>query len=195
MKVLKGRVTLVALVAVVVVVAAGGGYAVASGGGTIRACVHKGTKVLYVGKCAKHDSKLHWSVTGPQGPAGATGAPGAAGAAGAPGAPGTAKAYGSISQSGGLVAAFSKGVTSVTNPEAGVICVAVSGASSSTEGAVATPDYSNDDTGSSNIAHVEWVSDPTLCPTGDFEFLTSDVTASTTLANTITDEAFFFIVP
>jgi hypothetical protein len=69
---------------------AGGGYALAAGAGgtSIKACVTRGSHVLYKGPCASHDKKITLSKTGLTGPAGATGLTGPAGAPGAPGAPG-----------------------------------------------------------------------------------------------------------
>lgn len=48
-------------------VIAGGGYAIASGAGTITACVHKHGRGLYAGPCARRDHRLIWNVIGPQG--------------------------------------------------------------------------------------------------------------------------------
>jgi collagen triple helix repeat protein len=89
------RATSAVAVGLLVLAIAGGGFAIASDGGTIRACAHKGTQVLYTGKCKKGDKKLSWSQVGPRGAAGQSGASGAVGprgvtgATGAPGAPGT----------------------------------------------------------------------------------------------------------
>jgi hypothetical protein len=71
-----GRAAPAAVIGVLLVLAAGGGYAIASGGGTIHACVHKHGRGLYVGKCAKHDGKLSWNIQGPHGATGATGSQG-----------------------------------------------------------------------------------------------------------------------
>jgi hypothetical protein len=75
----------VALLALLVA-AAGGAYAAGSGSGTIVACVHRTGGGLYrAPKCARHDTRLRWSVTGPpgaigpQGPQGAVGQPGTQG--------------------------------------------------------------------------------------------------------------------
>src|ERR1700693_302024 len=75
-----------------VVVAAGGAYAATSGAGTISACVGKSGGRLYKAKhCARGDSRLTWSVTGPKGakgdigPAGPAGPMGSAGTTGPPG--------------------------------------------------------------------------------------------------------------
>lgn len=65
---------------IMAVVIASGGYALASGGGTITACVHHGTGALYVKhKCEKSDKKLTWNQVGPQGSTGAGGPMGPAG--------------------------------------------------------------------------------------------------------------------
>lgn len=110
---------------------AGGGYAIASGNGTIQACVHKHSHGLYVGRCARHDSQLSWSVQGPAGPrgaggpAGATGQPGARGPAGQQGPPGVQYVWSSFAypfqarpQSDGHVAKFT-----FTAPAAGFALV------------------------------------------------------------------------
>jgi hypothetical protein len=65
----------------------GGAYAAGAGtSNTISACVHKHSGTLYVaGKCARHDKRLKWGVTGPagaQGRQGATGSTGTQGPAG-----------------------------------------------------------------------------------------------------------------
>ncbi len=80
---------------------AGGGFALASGGGKIKACVHHGTHVLYTGKCKSGDKKLSWNkagVAGPQGPAGT---------------PAT-KLFAAVNANGTFSASQSSGVTSVT---------------------------------------------------------------------------------
>lgn len=78
--------------ALVIAAAAGGAYALANGGGTITACVHKKGGALYVAKkCAHKDSKLTWNRvgrTGPQGPKGTTGLLGHTGNTGGVGAVG-----------------------------------------------------------------------------------------------------------
>jgi hypothetical protein len=63
----------------------GGAFAIAGqGSGTLSACVHRKGGALYEAKkCTRHDSRLTWSISGPQGPAGP------AGPAGSPGANGT----------------------------------------------------------------------------------------------------------
>lgn len=70
----------VALVALVVA-ASGGAYAAVKGSGpTITVCVHHQGGGLYrAHKCARHDRRLSWNVTGPagaRGPRGVRGAPG-----------------------------------------------------------------------------------------------------------------------
>jgi hypothetical protein len=78
--------TVLSIVAVIVA-GAGGAYAATSGGGTIVACVHHQGGGLYrARRCARHDTKLRWGVTGP---AGAIGSPGPVGHSGAPGPPGS----------------------------------------------------------------------------------------------------------
>jgi hypothetical protein len=70
--------------AALVVAASGGAYAAVTGSlGAIVACVHQKGGGLYIArKCARHDKRLKWSVTGPQGPAGRDGAIGPAGLVG-----------------------------------------------------------------------------------------------------------------
>jgi hypothetical protein len=93
-RLLHGRATPAVIAAIVTLLVAGGGYAIAGGRGTIEACVHKGTHVLYTGKCKKGDKKLSWSKFGPRGPKGATGPAGSAGATGPQGPAGPAGATG-----------------------------------------------------------------------------------------------------
>jgi len=85
---------------------AGGSYAAASGGGTIKACEHRGSHALYLGKCKKHDKKLSWGTAGPRGAAGLQGAKGDTGATGQVRATGscsgTTGAIGSISATGAV---------------------------------------------------------------------------------------------
>ena len=211
-----GRLAAVAVAAGVSVIG-GGGYALAkSEGGTVTACVSKSDHTLYTGKCARHDARLSWNQRGPRGrrgvagragaagERGATGATGATGLTGAigpagpqgvAGAAGTAKAYGYVTAAGAIVhARSSANVTAVTTVGAGVYCVTVTGVSSTTEGAVASPDYGSDSSGSTNIANVEW--DAGSCPNGQFEFITSEVSVvAGALANTFTNQPFFFVVP
>ena len=80
---LAGRARPAIAVAILVVLVAGGGYALASGGGTITACIHKGNGTLYIrSTCHHRDKTISWSKVGPRGPQGATGATGPAGAPG-----------------------------------------------------------------------------------------------------------------
>jgi hypothetical protein len=61
----------------------GGGYAIAAGGGTVNACVHRANGGLYIkSKCQRRDRKISWSKVGPRGAAGPRGATGASGATG-----------------------------------------------------------------------------------------------------------------
>jgi hypothetical protein len=78
-RLLAARGTPAAVVGILALLIAGGGYAIASGSGTVRACVHKHTRALYVGKCQTGDKKLTWSKLGPRGPKGNTGPAGSAG--------------------------------------------------------------------------------------------------------------------
>jgi hypothetical protein len=113
-RVLAARGTPAIAVGLLTLLVAGGGYAIASGSGTVNACVHKGTHALYTGKCKHGDSKLSWSKVGPKGATGATGAAGAAGAKGATGATGVT---GPTGPSGIVsVAGFANGVNTITGP-------------------------------------------------------------------------------
>lgn len=79
-------------VGIVMLLVAGGGYAMATGG-TISACVHKHGGVLYVGRCAKKDKRLTWSIAGPQGQRGPQGVQGSQGPQGNTGSTGPSDAY------------------------------------------------------------------------------------------------------
>lgn len=111
----------VAFVALVAA-ASGGAYAAASASsGSIAACARHAGGVLYLAaRCAKHDERLRWAITGPpgpdgaQGPAGATGAQGPRGVQGTqgpPGAPGVpaSKLFAQV-ESDGTAASSSSGV-------------------------------------------------------------------------------------
>jgi hypothetical protein len=95
----------------------GGGYAIASSGGTISACSHKGTHVLYTGKCKDGDKKLTWNQTGPRGPQGIQGVKGLQGPQGVQGiqgntgSAGSAVAYAHVLTDGSLDASNSSNVT------------------------------------------------------------------------------------
>jgi hypothetical protein len=91
---MKGRLVGPLSAALLAVAAAGGGYAAArSSTSVITACVHHRGGGLYLArKCARHDARLTWGVSGPvgpQGPSGAQGLPGPAGSPGTQGPPGT----------------------------------------------------------------------------------------------------------
>ena len=79
---------------------AGGGYALASGGGTITACVRAASHTLYVGQCAKHEKQLTWNQVGPEGSVGPAGPTGARGLTGPPGPTGTTGATGATGATG-----------------------------------------------------------------------------------------------
>jgi hypothetical protein len=86
------------------VAASGGALAASHGDGSITACVHKTGGGLYRAKhCAKHDSKLRWSVAGPRGatgPEGPAGTKGDAGARGPQGDPGSARGFAYVTADG-----------------------------------------------------------------------------------------------
>ncbi len=151
---------------------------------------------------------------GPKGDAGATGAQGPkgdkgdTGAQGIQGAPGTARAYALVHANGTF--ARSRNVTGVTHPQAGYYCIALAGIDPSQTGLVATPDFKDDSTsvgiGNAKQAFAEWDSGGAigLCPAGQLSVLTGfrdEVTAGSPdgdvrqVANTVSDEAFFFVVP
>ena len=203
-----GRITVVLAVGALIATLAGAGYAVAAGGGTIHACANKHGGALSVASHCTHGQRsLSWSIRGPQGPQGTQGTQGAQGPQGPQGAqgtqgvqglqgvPGTAKAYGYVTSAGTLnTAVSSSNVSAVSNPVTGVYCLTVSGVSSTTEYALAIPNYSADSTVGNRIVHVEL--DTGACPTGQFGFRTSDVTVvSGALSNVETNEPFFFIIP
>ena len=76
----------VALVALVVAASGGAYAAVKNSPPTISACVHhKGGELYVAHKCARHDKRLRWDVTGPRGIQGEQGVMGLQGAAGQPG--------------------------------------------------------------------------------------------------------------
>jgi hypothetical protein len=109
--------------AALVLAASGVSYAaVTRSAGTISGCVHhKGGGLYVAAKCARHDRRLTWSVTGvagSQGRAGAAGAPGAPGTPGTPAAPGTPGTPGASAtklfvqvESNGAINASSPGIT------------------------------------------------------------------------------------
>ncbi len=66
---------------------------------------------------------------------------------------------------------------SVSNPFAGVFCVAVTGVVASTSWAAISPDYYNDDTGQFTSTQVELSSGAPGCPAGDFQVMTYSVSA------------------
>lgn len=79
----------VSLVALVLAVSGGAIAATRGSSGTITACVHHDGGGLYIArKCANHDKRVRWSVTGLPGATGAAGTTGADGATGPQGPPG-----------------------------------------------------------------------------------------------------------
>jgi hypothetical protein len=84
------RLTGIAAGVIAAVIAAGGGaYAAGVGGGTINACVHRGSGTLYIAKqCVSHDKTLRWNQQGPRGASGPQGTPGPRGLPGPAGAQG-----------------------------------------------------------------------------------------------------------
>jgi hypothetical protein len=209
-----GRHGLALAAVVAAVVMSGGAYALgASSGAVIHACYGKkgALSVSAAGRCKRGQHSISWNQAGIPGPAGAQGAQGATGPQGAQGTqgtqgvqgqqgkqglPGTAKAYGYIDDTNSLVPSLSSNVTSVTHPAVGLYCVTVSGASATTEGAVATPDYEADTTDSADLASIEWVSRSGNCASPDqFEFRTFNLHPGGSPVVNYSDEAFFFVVP
>jgi hypothetical protein len=135
---------------------------------------------------------------GKQGAQGAQGLQGAQGAQGAQGVPGTARAYGLVHILGTQVTR-SKGVLSVSHPGVGLYCILIDPSISfSATGAVLSPDYPEDTTGPSAIAHTEvFLALPGDCPAGNYLYVkTFRVTANgTNLVNTPSNQGFFFVVP
>jgi hypothetical protein len=111
-RLLAGRSTPAIAVGIVGLLIAGGGYAIASSGGTINACIHKGSGTLYIkSRCQKKDKRISWNLVGPKGASGLRGGAGAAGATGATGAigpkgeqgpAGTAVGYADIAAGGSI---------------------------------------------------------------------------------------------
>lgn len=174
-------------VTVVALIAVGGGYAIASGGGTISACVQKGTRVLYAGTCKKGERKLTWSQTGRRGPAGAKGASGAPGPQGPAGPAGPQGVQG-VSGSGVLATAYmnrsgtlqaTRNFSGYTNPGTGEYCLVPSGGVSPTSNPIIllTPEWEASFSGTLNAYAAN--SAP-FCPSGDYGVLT---TSNGTLSN------------
>ena len=102
----------VALVALVVAASGGAYAAVRSSPSIISACVHHKGGGLYVAhKCARHDGRLRWDVTGPPGRQGAQGVMGLQGPAGQPGGPGIQGGRGIQGPPGPFVATLPSGKT------------------------------------------------------------------------------------
>ena len=105
----------VAFVALVAAASGGASAAVSVSSGSIAACARHTGGVLYLAaRCAKHDERLKWAITGPPGPNGAQGAQGPPGAQGAPGPPGSpgvpaSKLFAQV-RGDGTLAASSSGV-------------------------------------------------------------------------------------
>lgn len=78
--------------AALVLALSGAAIAATSGSpGTITACVHRHGGALYIArKCARHDQRLAWGITGPTGATGPRGVPGSQGVQGPQGVPGPA---------------------------------------------------------------------------------------------------------
>ena len=102
----------VALVALVLAASGGAYAAVKSSSPTISACVHHKGGGLYVAhRCARHDARLRWDVTGPPGRQGTQGVMGLQGPAGQPGGPGIQGGRGIQGPPGPFVATLPSGKT------------------------------------------------------------------------------------
>jgi hypothetical protein len=119
---------------------------------------------------------------------------------GARGPAGEVRAYGQVS-SVGVLSHNAAGVT-VTNPSAGLFCIAVAGVSSADTVAVVTPNFSADSTftGANNTeAFVEYGSFGSSCPTSTDVAVTTfrrtfDATTHDTTLTQV-NQAFSFLVP
>jgi hypothetical protein len=159
----------------------------------------------------KNSSLLAKDFKAGQLPAGAKGDPGAAGAkgdAGPNGAAGTARAYGRVV---GTTFSRSKNVVSVTNPTAGQFCITLDASiDASTTGAIVTPDYSGDSTGTGGNGTQAWAEfrsgggGPGACTASQIEILTGTRTATASgspdsdvrlVTVSLINQAFFFAVP
>lgn len=143
---------------------------------------------------------------GAQGVQGPQGVQGAQGVQGNQGPAGTARAYGYVAADG--TPTRSKNVVGITRPYSNVYCIQVAaGIDAGQTGLVATPDWLNDSTsfstnGSQTI--VEWQSNASSCPSGQFEVVTGVRQVSTAgsadgdvhaISNGYHAEPFFFVVP
>jgi hypothetical protein len=144
----------------------------------------------------KINKKTVRALRGNRGAPGEQGAQGIQGVQGAQGVPGTARAYGLVNLSGTTVTR-SKGVVSVSRPGTGVYCILLDPSITfSATGAVSSPNYIDDTTGPTSIAHTELLSSSPDCPDGNYlNVRTFRVTANTTLVNTPQNQGFFFAVP
>lgn len=155
----------------------------------------------------KINKKTVAALRGNRGARGAQGAPGVQGlqglqglqgVPGAQGVPGTARAYGRVDITGTEVSR-SKGVVSISHPGVGLYCILLDPSITfSATGAVVSPNYPEDTTSSTSIAHTEiFLSPPGDCPAGNYlDVRTFRVTANgTNLVNTPSNQGFFFAVP
>jgi hypothetical protein len=153
------------------------------------------------------------ATAGSDGPAGATGAVGPAGAqgpkgdkgdAGVAGAAGSARAYGFVNMAGGLSAARSHGVVSITHtPGSGVYCIQLDPSIDPASVAMLTSlDYDYSQT-TYHAAGNDWTalalprSSNLGCPSGKVEVYTAvqDFSSGVFAGNYVTDQGFFFLVP
>lgn len=155
------------------------------------------------GSLLAKDFRTRQLATGPSGPKGADGQPGPKGADGTPGtngargtdgSNGTARAYAEVTPAGGVIAAQSHNVTSVTRIAAGDYCVNLAASVPATStGAVASPDFTSDSTASNAITHVEYSAN---CGANGEQILTYRVTSTASgLSAVATDEPFFVMIP
>jgi hypothetical protein len=171
-RLLTSRAASAAVVGVVTALAAGGGYAIASGSGTIHACVHKGTHILYTGKCQKGDKKLSWNKQG------------VAGTNGTNGTNGSALAYAHVFSAGAVDTGNAKNIAAanVSHPANGVYCI--SGLGFAPHNVVATVDWNNGG-GVPTITATLGIGGGSGCPAG------TQVTIGTGDSSSLASRAFF----
>jgi hypothetical protein len=154
------------------------------------------------------DFKAGQLPAGQAGPKGDPGAAGAKGDAGLNGTAGTARAYGRVT---GTTFSRSKNVVSVTNPFPGDFCITLDASiDASRTGAIVTPDYSGDSTGTGGNGTQAWAEfrsgggGPGACTASQIEILTGTRTATASgspdsdvrlVTVSLINQAFFFAVP
>ena len=149
-------------------------------------------------KAADISSAGKAALRGNAGPAGATGA---TGATGAQGLPGSARAYGTVRETGALSRSF--GVEAITQPSPGVTCIdLVNSITVSTASLIPSPEFTFDSTQVFNTSGddntlVEWNSAAAQCPAGTMQVTTAlqRFSAGALIGNELQPQAFVFVVP